>query len=142
MKLYQFVARRDRAPAWYGKLSRADKSLWAEVRAVIVVSLVHARDALDMTLEQKRENFPRGDYPFPWAELESLADELDGVAPNRAAERWVEGVRGRVLTMLRSKGDPWTKAHAQEVCRGLLDERGEHREAYREIALWAISQGV
>jgi hypothetical protein len=142
LRLQNFVDARDRKSSWYTKLPKEEKELWAEARAVITVSLAMAYSALSMSEEKKKEFFPKGNCPFRWAEIESLASELLGKKPNKSRERWLTGVKERVLWGLKSKGEPWTKAHAREICAGLRRSRGEYRKEYKEIADWAEREGV
>lgn len=126
-RLLRFTDRRDRSSAWYAQLTPAERSLWSEARAIVVV---------DADLPKRRP-------PYDWTELESLANELDASTPNRSVERWITSVRDSVFTLLRQRyGETWTKAQAQTMCQHLLEERGQYQAAYREIAEAAIERGV
>lgn len=140
--LFLFCNKRDLAPRWYDRLPDQQKQLWAEVRADIVVGIARAYEALSMTQEELDSYFFGKRPTFEWEELEKLALELIGQEPNLSDKRWLAGVQERLDISLKSKGVPWTKSHAREVCSGLLSEKGYYRDAYIEMARQALEMGV
>lgn len=137
-----FCNKRDRAPSWYNRLPDPQKSLWAEVRADITVGLMRAYEAETMPQADLDKYFFGKRLPYEWAELEAIALELLGDAPNRSDERWLEGVWARFQISLKSKGEPWTKDHAKEVGKGLLQGESKYRKAYKEMVLKAVDMGI
>jgi hypothetical protein len=107
-----------------------------------MVSLSMAARAVEMPPEERGRMFPSGEFPYRWELLEALAPELSGEAPNRANERWISGVQARLLIGLSANGVPWTKDHARAVCRGLVQDAGRYRAAYKRMVEAAIRDGV
>lgn len=137
LRLGAFVNQRDRT-RWYDRLPAPQKKLWAEVRAIITVNLTMAYESSKMTEEERKLWFPKGAYPYKWAEIEDLAYELSGERPNKSKERWIEGVKERIITSL---GSSWTKERARKEVAVLRTLKSYQKE-YNELADWVEREGT